>query len=100
MIFDYVLSKHIENDPNWLLYYQEFGDPWYMFDVRLFDDAFMYIQYPPFNYMPIMFCATKGGFQMNNLMKRSSRFEACANKNTLLETPQGYYYNNEVGCYF
>ena len=94
MIFDYVLSKHIKNEPNWIANY----GPWYMFDLRLFDNAWMYIQYPPFNFLPAMFCGTKGGFQMNNLMKRSRRIEGCANKNTCIETPHNYY-NNEVGCH-
>ena len=95
MIFDYVLSKHIINEPNWIAYY----GPMFMGDLRLFDNAYMYMQYTPFNYMPVMFCATKGGFQMNNLMKRSRRIEQCANKNTCIETPHNYY-NNEVGCHF
>ena len=94
MIFDYVLSKHIMNKPNWIAYY----GPMFMGDLRLFDNAYMYMQYTQFNYMPVMFCATKGGFQMNNLIKRSRRIEQCASKNTLVETPHNYY-NNEVGCH-
>ena len=96
MIFDYVAEKHIKNDPNWITNY---GSPWYMFDLRLFDNYLMYMFYPPFNYLPVMFCATKGGFQMKNLMKRSSRYEECASKNTFIETTAARnYFNNEVGC--
>ena len=90
-IFEYVAAKHLESGESIL-----FNGPW---DVRFLDNYWMYFLYPPFNYLPVMFCATKGGFEMNNLMKRDSRFEQCAGKNTLVETAHGYF-NMEVGCNF
>ena len=94
-IFEYVAAKHLESGESIL-----FNGPW---DVRFLDNYWMYVLYPPFNYLPVMFCATKGGFEMNNLLKRSNRFDECCKeqfcKNTMVETAHGYF-NMEVGCNF
>ena len=91
-IFDYVATKHLESGE--VIHWG--NSPW---DVRFLDNYVMYFLYPPFNNLPVMFCGTKGGFEMNNFMKRDSRYEQCAGKNTMVETPHNYF-PMEVGCNF
>ena len=44
-----------------------------------------------------MFCGTLGGAKMTNYIKRSSRFDECEDKNTLVVSPHNYF-SSEVGC--
>lgn len=91
MIADYAAAHHLAYEP---FAYPGVSGVW---DLRLFDNYYFYIFYPPFNYLPVMFCGTVGGHEVTDLLKRSRRVEECASKNTCIETPHNYHYN-EVGC--
>ena len=85
-VADYVVEHHLAYEPLSNI-----------FDLRFLDEYVFFMFYPPFNYLPAMFCGTIGGAQMTNYMKRSSRWDECEGKNSLVETPHNYY-SSEVGC--